>query len=413
MSLAEKFAIDMNSYFGVPKDSFRREKYSSVVDNSQYIRLSDRLHNGDNEKRKKQSPFIDYNERAVNDESIEKADHESHPNEVETDKNPIEAENKIPVVDASAKVKRNTRTKKQVQETKPDQVGAGNDTAGALAFSSKGLKAGALSFNEKELINQISALKKGDKLGSGTLSAALLTTLIQTAPQIISAIKAARKSEGGTARCTPRIAGAYETFVKQLDPSQYDNLESLMKQIVSQKKNLKHIADSDDVEIGSGKFGTFMSNAWNKLKQIYGSEGFKPIRNALKSAATNYANSYIDKTASKIAEKTKNEDLKNIVNTTRDVVKNAANDVIDASGAGNDINEVEGAGNQEQKYLVHKQATVVENIQDDEYNTDDLVKKKEAKVSRKKRAISPDKGVNISHVNIGSFNKVPQKSVFL
>ena len=412
MSLAEKFAIDMNSYFNTPLDSFRREKYSSVVDNSHYVRLSDRLHNGDNEKRKKQGPFRDYNERAVNDESIEKADHESHPNEIETDKNPIEAENKLPVVDASAKVKRNTRTKKIVQETKPDQIGSGND-GGALAFSSKGLKAGALAFNEKELINQISSLKKGDKLGSGMMSTALLTTLIQTAPQIISAIKSARKSEAGAARCTPRIAGAYETFVKQLDPSQYDNLEALMKQIVSQKKNLKHIADSDDVEIGSGKFGTFFSNAWNKLKQIYGSEGFKPIRNALKSAATNYANSYIDKTANKIAEKTKNEDLKNIVNTTRDVVKNTTNDIIDASGAGNDIESVEGSGNQEQKYLVAKQASAVENIQDDEYNTDDLVKRKEAKVSRKKRAISPDKGVNISHVNIGSFNKVPQKSVFL
>ena len=72
------------------------------------------------------------------------------------------------------------------------------------------------------------------------MSAALLTTLIQTAPQIISAIKAARKAEGGAAKCTPKFAGAYDTFVKQLDPSQYDNLESLCKQIVSQKKNLKH-----------------------------------------------------------------------------------------------------------------------------------------------------------------------------
>ena len=414
MSLAEKFAIDMNSYFGTPKDSFRREKYSSVIDNNHYVRLSDRLHNSDNTKRAKQNPFRDYNDKAVNHESVEKADHDTHPNEIETDKNPIEAENKLPVVDASAKVKRNTRTKKIVQETKPDQVGSGNDTAGALAFSTKGLKSGgALAFNEKELINQISALKRGDKLGSGAMTTALLTTLIQTAPQIISAIKAARKSSGGTARCTPKFAGAYDTFVKQLDPSQYDNLESLCKQIVSQKKNLKHIEGSGEVEIGTGKFGTFMSNAWNKLKDIYGSEGFKPIRNALKSAATNYANSYIDKTANKIAEKTKNEDLKNIVNTTRDVVKNTTNDVINASGAGEDIESVEGAGNQEQKYLVAKQASAVENIQDDEYNTDDLVKRKEAKVSRKKRAISPDKGVSISHVNIGSFNKVPQKSVFL
>ena len=415
MSLAEKFAIDMNSYFGVPKDSFRREKYSSVIDNNQYVRLSDRLHNGDNEKRAKQSPFRDYNEKAVNDESVEKADHEQIPDEIKGDRNPVENENKIPVKDASGRTKRKSSPKKIIEETKPEQIGSGNDSnsAGALAFSSKGLKAGALAFNEKELINQISALKKGDKLGSGTLTTALLTTLIQTAPQIISAIKAARKSEAGAARCSPRIAGAYDTFVKQLDPSEYDNLEALMKQIVSQKKNLKHIQDSDDVEIGSGKFGTFMSNAWNKLKQIYGSEGFKPIRNALKSAATNYANSYIDKTASKIADKTKNEDLKNIVNTTRDVVKNAANDVIDASGAGNDINEVEGSGNQEQKYLVAKQASAVENIQDDEYNTDDLVKKKEAKVSRKKRAISPDKGVSISHVDVGAFRKVPQKSVFL
>ena len=413
MSLADKFAIDMNSYFKTPLDSFKREKYSSVVDNNNYVRLSDRLHNGDNEKRAKQNPFRDYNEKAVNDESVEKADHEKIPDEINGDRNPVENENKIPVKDASGRTKRKSSPKKMVEESKPDQVGAGNDTAGALAFSSKGLKAGALSFNEKELINQISALKKGDRIGSGAMSTALLTTLIQTAPQIISAIKSARKSSGGAARCTPRIAGAYDTFVKQLDPSQYDNLESLCKQIVSQKKNLKHIADSGEVEIGSGKFGTFFSNAWNKLKDIYGSEGFKPIRNALKSAATNYANSYIDKTANKIAEKTKNEDLKNIVNTTRDVVKNTTNDVINASGAGEDIESVEGGGNQEQKYLVAKQASAVENIQDDEYNTDDLVKKKEAKVSRKKRAISPDKGVNISHVNIGSFNKVPQKSVFL
>ena len=413
MSLAEKFAMDMNSYFKTPLDSFRREKYSSVVDNSHYVRLSDRLHNGDNEKRKKQSPFKDYNDKAVNHESIEKADHEQIPDEINGDRNPLENENKIPVKDASGRTKRKSSPKKIIEESKPDQVGAGNDTAGALAFSSKGLKAGALAFNEKDLINQISALKKGDRLGSGAMSTALLTTLIQTAPQIISAIKAARKSEAGAARCSPRFAGAYETFVKQLNPSEYDNLESLMKQIVSQKKNLKNIADSDEVEIGSGKFGTFMSNAWQKLKDIYGSEGFKPIRNALKSAATNYANSYIDKTASKIAEKTKNEDLKNIVNTTRDVVKNTTNDVINASGAGEDIESVEGGGNQEQKYLVHKQASAVENIQDDEYNTDDLVKRKEAKISRKKRAVAPDKGVSISHVNIGSFNKVPQKSVFL
>ena len=413
MSLADKFAMDMKSYFGTPLDSFKREKYSSVVDNNNYVRLSDRLHNGDETKRAKQGPFRDYTEKAVNDESVEKADHEKIPDEINGDRNPVENENKIPVKDASGRTKRKSSPKKMVEETKPeDMTGSGND-GGALAFSSKGLKAGALAFNEKELINQISSLKKGDKLGSGAMSTALLTTLIQTAPQIISAIKAARKAEGGAAKCTPKFAGAYDTFVKQLDPSQYDNLESLCKQIVSQKKNLKHVEGSGEVEIGTGKFGQFMSNAWQKLKDIYGSEGFKPIRNALKSAASNYANSYIDKTASKIADKTKNEDLKNIVNTTRDVVKNAANDVIDASGAGNDINEVEGAGNQEQKYLVHKQATAVENIQDDEYNTDDLVKKKEAKVSRKKRAISPDKGVSISHVNIGSFNKVPQKSVFL
>ena len=86
MSLADKFAMDMKSYFGTPLDSFRREKYSSVVDNSHYVRLSDRLHNGDNEKRKKQSPFKDYNDKAVNHESIEKADHEQIPDEIAPDK---------------------------------------------------------------------------------------------------------------------------------------------------------------------------------------------------------------------------------------------------------------------------------------------------------------------------------------
>ena len=101
MSLADKFAMDMKSYFGTPLDSFKREKYSSVVDNNHYVRLSDRLHNGDETKRAKQSPFRDYTEKAVNDESVEKADHEKIPDEINGDRNPVENENKIPVKDAS------------------------------------------------------------------------------------------------------------------------------------------------------------------------------------------------------------------------------------------------------------------------------------------------------------------------
>ena len=122
----------------------------------------DRLHNGDETKRAKQSPFKDYTEKAVNDESVEKADHEQIPDEIKGDRNPVENENKIPVKDASGRTKRKSSPKKMVEETKPeDMTGSGND-GGALAFSSKGLKAGALAFNEKELINQISSLKKGD-----------------------------------------------------------------------------------------------------------------------------------------------------------------------------------------------------------------------------------------------------------
>ena len=61
-----------------------------------------------------------------------------------------------------------------------------------------------------------------------------------------------------------------------------------------------------------------MSRAWNKVKEIYGSEAFKPIRNALLSAASNTATKAINKVADKAASKVQNEDLKNIINVTRE-----------------------------------------------------------------------------------------------
>ena len=96
-----------------------------------------------------------------------------------------------------------------------------------------------------------------------------------------------------------------------------------MKKIRGQSRYL-----SGSGVIGSGKFSDFMSNAWNKLKSIYNNEQFKPIKNALVSVASITAQKYIDKGADKLASKTNNEDLRNVINTTCDVTSNLKDEVI-------------------------------------------------------------------------------------
>ena len=212
-----------------------------------------------------------------------------------------------------------------------------NESAGAMAFSNARLPAGALAFNEEGLRR----LKKGDDIkGAGAVTAALVSSLIASAPQIIKAISDVRKANSEKAsgkvggRWIKKCGGSEVNrlyHLSELSDDKLDELESVMKKIRGQGRYL-----SGSGVIGSGKFSDFMSNAWNKLKTIYNSEQFKPIKNALVTAASNTAQKYIDKGADKLVSKTDNEDLKNVINTTR----NVASDLKDEA-----INQVQRSGN--------------------------------------------------------------------
>ena len=204
------------------------------------------------------------------------------------------------------------------------------EQAGALSFSNSRLPAGSLAFNEEGLRR----LKKGDDIkGAGAVTAALVSSLIASAPQIIKAINDVRK--GNTEKASGKIGGRWMKkcggsdvnklyHLSELSDDKLDELESVMKKIRGQGRYL-----SGSGVIGSGKVSDWMSNAWNKLKTIYNSEQFKPIKNALVTAASNTAQKYIDKGADRLASKTNNEDLKNVINTTRDVASNLKNEAID------------------------------------------------------------------------------------
>ena len=216
---------------------------------------------------------------------------------------------------------------------------ADSEKAGSMAFSMKSLPpAGALAFNNAAL----EKLKKGDNLakGAGPVTAAAVSALIAAAPQIISAIKDYRNSQTKGGRYIEKCegCGTFKMYVKGLSDDKVNELEQLCKKIRGQGRYL-----SGSGVVGSGKFGTFMSNAWNKLKGIYNSEQFKPIKSALLNAANNTATKYINKAADKVAAKTGNQDLKDIVNVTRDTALNAKNQLLNNSGNGV-INETDCGG---------------------------------------------------------------------
>lgn len=214
----------------------------------------------------------------------------------------------------------------------PVTVGKTTDSekAGSMAFSAKSLPtAGSLAFNNAAL----ERLKKGDNLakGAGPVTAAAVSALIAVAPQIISAIKDYRNSQTKGGRYIEKCegCGTFKMYVKGLSDEKVNELEQLCKKIRGQGRYLSGSGD-----IGSGKFGTFMSNAWNKLKGIYNSEQFKPIKKALLNAANNTATNYINKTADKVAAKTGNQDLKDIVNVTRDTALNAKDQLLNNTANG-------------------------------------------------------------------------------
>ena len=183
------------------------------------------------------------------------------------------------------------------------------------AISMKQNTGGALAFNEAQLMNELSGLKKGGALPA--LAAAVIPTLVEMAPQIIAAIKNLKKPSGGAIK----IGGASAVFLDGVDPSKYDDMIKTMKAIERQRKNL--IREGGAIKVGSGKMGTFFKNAWSKMKTWYGNnaEKLKPITDILVNSAVNSANKMIDKGVKYVGDKTGSDTIKQIGNVVGNMAK--------------------------------------------------------------------------------------------
>lgn len=197
---------------------------------------------------------------------------------------------------------------------------------GAIAMQSRApAVAGALAFNEAQLMNELTGLKKGGALPA--LAATVIPTLIQMAPQIIDAIKSLRKNPSGGAI---KIGGASAVFLDGVDPSKYDDMIKTLKAIDRQKKNL--IREGGTIKVGSGKMGTFFKNAWNNIKSWYGNNAdkLKPITDILVNSAVNSANKMIDKGVKYVGDKTGSDTLKQIGNVVGNMAKNTVSNTASA-----------------------------------------------------------------------------------
>ena len=404
--LEQYYKLNKESYFSQPKDDFNRQKLSSVNDPDKIVNLSSKVH----------SPEITTGYiKPTKTEDIDNNLENNAPNEAESYSNPVESVKDI-------------LQEKPKSSNQENMVGGGacNKTeGGALSFSANSLpktSGGALAFNDEELIKQMSALKKNDRVGNGALATAAITSLITAAPQIIKAISDARK--GKTSGEGSNI------FLKNLSPDKYDEMDALMKQIKRQKNNFKFDESTKEYIVGTGKFGEFMSRAWNKIKEIYGSESFKPIKNALLNAASNTATKAINKVADKAASKVKNEDLKNIIDVTRETAQNAKDSIIEQSrGNGcttskkggkssTNIETVKGgkASNDGEAYMSTQDKTAIfdnianEELQEDECSENQLT---DLKNVFKKKSMDIHPGIANSKTIIGKYKKVRSRSVFL
>ena len=404
--LEQYYKLNKESYFSQPKDDFNRQELSSVNDPDKIVNLSSKVH----------SPEISTgNIKPTKTEDIDNNLVNNAPNEAESYNNPVESVKDI-------------LQEKPKSTNQENMVGGGScnktEEGGALSFSANSLpksSGGALAFNDEELIKQMSALKKNDRVGSGALTTAAITSLITAAPQIIKAISDARKGK--------TTGEGSNIFLKDLSPDKYDEMEALMKQIKRQKNNFKFDESTREYVVGTGKFGEFMSKAWNKIKEIYGSEGFKPIKNALLNAASNTATKAINKVADKAASKVKNEDLKNIIDVTRETAQNAKDSIIEQSRGngcstskkgGQSSNNIEtvkgGKANDAEAYMSTQDKTAIfdnianEELQEDECNEDQLT---DPKNIFKKKSMDVHPGIANSKTIIGKYKKVRSRSVFL
>ena len=224
-------------------------------------------------------------------------------------------------------------------------------TAGAVAMQSRAPQGGALAFNEAQLMNELTGLKKGGALPA--LAATVIPTLIQMAPQIIDAIKSLKKNPNGGAikiggadaeHLRAPLGGASAVFLDGVDPSKYNDMIKTLKAIDRQKKNL--IREGGAIRVGSGKMGTFFKNAWNNIKSWYGNnaERLKPITDILVNSAVNSANKMIDKGVKYVGDKTGSDTIKQIGDVVGNMAKNTVSDAAAAVqnyGSGYDIDNLD------------------------------------------------------------------------
>ena len=379
--------LDKDMYFNQPPDEHVRQEVVTVNDPDNIVGLSHKVH----------SPEISTGpvKKAVA-EDIDKNLINNIPNETEVNKNPVESV-------------------KDILQEKPESMTGGgkcnttDNTAGALSFNANSLpkpSGGALAFNDEELVKQLSTLKKNDRIGSGALATAAITSLISVAPQIIKAISDLKKGK--------TVGEGQAIYMKDLSPDRYDQMEALMKQIKNQKNNFKFDSANNEYVVGTGKFGDFMSRAWSKVKEIYGSEAFKPIRNALLSAASNTATKAINKVADKAVSKVQNEDLKNIINVTRETAQNAKDNIIDSQKASGCLKK--GGSSSSNSYLsTQNKAKMFDKLANDELASDSCEEDEltDPKNIFKKKSMNVYPGLPNSKTIVGKYKKVRARSVFM
>ena len=216
-----------------------------------------------------------------------------------------------------------------IEEIKEPKAGAIKMSGGAIKMG-KGdescggacKKGAAIAFNENQLMNELSNLKKGGSLTG--LAATIIPALIQLAPEIINSIKTAKKSGGAV-----KFGGASFIFLQGVDAANYDEMLKLFKAIEKQKKNL--IREGGAIKIGSGRMGDFFKKSWNNLKSFYANnkDRLKPITDILLNSASKTANKYIDKGMNYVANKTGSDTIKQISNVVGNMAKDTVNDTIE------------------------------------------------------------------------------------
>lgn len=387
--------LDKDMYFNQPPDEHVRQEVVTVNDPDNIVGLSHKVH----------SPEISTGTvKKVIAEDVDRNLINNIPNETEVNKNPVES-----VKDILQEIP------KEISQEKPESMTGGgkcNTTdGGALSFNANSLPktAGALAFNDEELVKQLSALKKNDRIGSGALATAAITSLISVAPQIIKAISDLKKGK--------TVGEGQAIYMKDLSPDRYDQMEALMKQIKNQKNNFKFDSANNEYVVGTGKFGDFMSRAWNKVKEIYGSEAFKPIRNALLNAASNTATKAINKVADKAVSKVQNEDLKNIINVTRETAQSAKDNIINSQKASGCVKKGgRSSNNATSSYLsTQNKAVVFDKLANDELQSDSCEEDEltDPKNIFKKKSMNVYPGLPNAKTIVGKYKKVRARSVFL